>query len=83
MTAHEAKGGDHILVAVGEGRQLTPLLSLGCALAGGQGRVTVLHVDTNGRQPNWLPEDLSSTLPPGYREVQVATSFRAGRDVGS
>jgi uncharacterized hydrophobic protein (TIGR00271 family) len=65
----------HVLVAVGAENQLTPLLSVGCALACSRGgRVTLLHVAEHGQQPGWL--EVSGRCD----AVPLSVRVQAGRD---
>jgi uncharacterized hydrophobic protein (TIGR00271 family) len=73
----ETRADFHILVAVGEPSQLSPLLTLACMLTqSGGGEATVLCVTPDGACPTWLqvPEQCSA-LP-------VTMDVRAGSDTG-
>jgi nucleotide-binding universal stress UspA family protein len=77
MLTNEANTGFHVLAAIGAEEQITPLLTLACALASArEGRVTVLSVTASGRRPTWL------TLPDECG-VPVTVEVREGSDAGT
>ena len=84
----------HVLVAVGDREQLTPLLAVGCALARARGgAVTLLCVTPDGVRPDWLvvPEPLAaSAVEPSAAsavepcgDVPLNVLVRPGRDAGA
>jgi uncharacterized hydrophobic protein (TIGR00271 family) len=78
MASNEENTVYHILAAVGAESQLTPLLTLGCALASAHGgRITVLSVTADGHQPDWL------IIPEMCSSVPVSIMVRAGSDPGA
>ncbi|HEY63493.1 MAG TPA: DUF389 domain-containing protein [Caldilineae bacterium] len=62
----EGRDAYHVMVAVGEERQLVPLASFGCALARSrEGRMTLVTVTPDGTRPPWLK------VPPSCADVPV------------
>jgi uncharacterized hydrophobic protein (TIGR00271 family) len=91
MTHNYTDASYHIVAAVSAEEQLSPLLTIACALAAARdGRVTVLSVTASGRPPAWLqsegsvrgaqPEALSRLQ--ACKGVPVSIVVRAGRDPG-
>ena len=67
----------HILVAVGEPDQLSPLLTLACMLTQAEGgEATLLCVTPDGACPAWLQ------VPAYCDNLPVTLDVRAGRDTG-
>jgi uncharacterized hydrophobic protein (TIGR00271 family) len=71
------QNGRHILVAVGERAQLSPLLTLACMLThSGNGTVTLLCVTPDGARPPWLQ------VPEHCSDLSLTVDVRAGEDAG-
>lgn len=77
MAPNEASAGYHVVAAIGAEGQLTPLLTVGCALARAHsGRVTILSVTADGQRPAWL------TVPGRYGNLPVSVVVRLGEEPG-